>query len=160
MEFESELRSGFRSRNGELKCSGVSGSESDNSPFRCARPKLTLYSDFPYPKAHSTHLLVPTGTFGWIYQAEQYFGPGRGCCSGRKPVRRIRPKIPVGTKKCVEWGFGYGESEYKVSFGLAPRNGELSPSEPKNNPERSSDSNSLQSLGSVGQNSGSRCIYT
>ena len=32
----------------------------------------------------------------------------------------------MGIKKCVEWGFGYGESEYEVSFGLAPRNGELS----------------------------------
>ena len=30
-----------------------------------------------------------------------------------------------------EWGFGYGESEYEVSFGLAPRNGELSPSVPE-----------------------------
>ena len=37
----------------------------------------------------------------------------------------------MGNKKCVKWGFGYGESEYEVSFGLAPRNGELSPSEPK-----------------------------
>ena len=37
----------------------------------------------------------------------------------------------MGTKKCVEWGFGYGESEYEVSFGLAPRNGELSPSDPE-----------------------------
>ena len=46
-------------------------------------------------------------------------------------VREIRPKIPVGTKKCVGWGFGYGESEYEVSFGLAPRSGELSPSDPK-----------------------------
>ena len=31
--------------------------------------------------------------------------------------------------------FGYGESEYEVSFGLAPRNGELSPSNPET-PER------------------------
>ena len=27
----------------------------------------------------------------------------------------------------MEWGFGYGKSEYEVSFGLGPRNGELSP---------------------------------
>ena len=32
---------------------------------------------------------------------------------------------------CVEWGFGYGESEYEASFGLAPRNVELSPSDPE-----------------------------
>ena len=60
---------------------------SPNSQFRCARPKLTSYSDSQYLKPHSTHCLVPTGIFGWIYRAEQYFGPGRGCCSGRKPVR-------------------------------------------------------------------------
>ena len=67
------------------------------------------------------------------------------------------------TKKCVEWGFGYGESEYEVSFGLAPRNGELLPSDPQTpepfnsslrsrSPDRSSDSNSPPKLGSVGQN--------
>ena len=39
-KFESELRSGFRVRNGEVKGSGVSGSEGENSPFRGARPKL------------------------------------------------------------------------------------------------------------------------
>ena len=77
----------------------------------------------------------------------------------------------MGTKKCVEWGFGYRESEYEVSFGLASRNGELTPSEPKTpepfnspfrarNPERSPDSNSAQNLGSVGQKLGSRGIYT
>ena len=37
----------------------------------------------------------------------------------------------MGTKKYVEGGFGYGESEYEVSFGLAPRNGELSLSDPE-----------------------------
>ena len=65
-------------------------------------------------------------------------------------------------------GFGYGESEYEVSFRLAPQNGELSPTVPKTqefnspfrarNPERSSDSNSPQNLGSVCQNLGSRSI--
>ena len=30
------------------KCSIVSGSEGDNSPFRCVRPKLTSYLDYPY----------------------------------------------------------------------------------------------------------------
>ena len=63
------------------------------------------------------------------------------------------------TKKCVEWGFGYGKSEYEVSLGLAPRNGDLSPSDPETpepfnsplrerNPERNSDSNFPQNLGS------------
>ena len=71
----------------------------------------------------------------------------------------------MGTKKYVEGGFGHGESEYEVSFGLAPRNGELSYSKPKTlepfnspfrarNPERSSDSNSPQNLGSVSQKLG------
>ena len=46
-------------------------------------------------------------------------------------AREIRPKIPVGTKKYVEGDFGYGESEYEVRFGLAPRNGELLPSDPR-----------------------------
>ena len=69
-----------------------------------------------------------------------------------------RREIPVGTKKCVGWGSEYGESEYELGFGLAPRNGELSPNdaetpEPFNspfearNPEWSSDSNFLQNLG-------------
>ena len=34
----------------------------------------------------------------------------------------------MGTKKYVEWGFGYGEYEYELSFGFAPWNGDLSPS--------------------------------
>ena len=42
-----------------------------------------------------------------------------------------RPEIPVGTKKCVQRGFRYGESEYETSFGLVPWNGELSLSDPK-----------------------------
>ena len=63
-KFESEHRSGFQVRNGELKGSGVSGSEGDNSPFRGARPKLISYSDSPYPKPYSTHFLVPTGFSG------------------------------------------------------------------------------------------------
>ena len=32
----------------------------------------------------------------------------------------FRRKIPAGIKKCLEWGFGYEESEYEVRFGLAP----------------------------------------
>ena len=60
-KFESELRSGFRARNGELKGSCFSGSEGDNSLFRDARPKLTSYSDSQDPKPLSTYFLVPTG---------------------------------------------------------------------------------------------------
>ena len=84
--------------------------------------------------------------------------------------------VPVGifgwNKKYVEGGFEYEECEYEVNFGLAPQNGELSPSVPEStklfnflfragNPERSSDSNSPQNLGlSVGQKLGARGIYT
>ena len=73
----------------------------------------------------------------------------------------------MGTKKCVQRGFGYGESEYEVSFGIAPQNGELSPSNPQTsepfnspfqvqNPKRTSDSNFPSNLGSVCQNLWSR----
>ena len=98
-KFESELRSGFRARNGELKGSGVLGMEGDNSPFRGARPKLISYSNSPYPNPHSTQFLVPAGIFGRIFRTEQYSGPGRGCCSGRKPVRfgkspQKSPRVP------------------------------------------------------------------
>ena len=73
----------------------------------------------------------------------------------------------MGTKKHVEGGFGYGESEYEDSFGIAHRNGELSPSVPETqehfnslfrarNPELSSDSSSPQNLGSVDQNLGAQ----
>ena len=86
VEFEFGVRSGFRSRRVELKGSVVLGSEGDISLFQGARWKLTSCSDSPYPKPHSTHFLVPTGIFGRIYRTEQYFGPGRGCSSGRKPV--------------------------------------------------------------------------
>ena len=63
-ELESELRSGFRARNGELKGSGVLGTEGDNSPFRGARPKLTLYSDSLNPKHSSSHFWVPSVLLG------------------------------------------------------------------------------------------------
>ena len=64
-----------------------SGSESDDSPFRRARPYLASYSDSPKTTPHSTHFLLPTGVFGRIYRTKQFFSPARGCCSGRKPVR-------------------------------------------------------------------------
>ena len=31
----------------------------------------------------------------------------------------------------MDWGFGYGEPDYEVSFGLALRNGDLHPSGPE-----------------------------
>ena len=43
-KFESELRLGFRFRNGKLKGSGVSGSEVDNSPFRGANHTCQRHS--------------------------------------------------------------------------------------------------------------------
>ena len=108
------------------------GSERDNSPFRGARPKLTSYSDSPYPKPHSMHFLVPPGIFGRIYRTEP--ASGRNSSPGRAeilfgPVKRLEKS--VGTMKCMEWGFGYGESEYEVSFCQATRNEDLSPSDPK-----------------------------
>ena len=88
-----------------------------------------------------------------------------------RSARLNHPKLPVGTKKSVEGVFGYGESEYEASFGIVPRSGELSSSDPETsepfnspfrarNPERGSDSNSPQKLGSASQNLGSRGIYT
>ena len=69
----------------------------------------------------------------------------------------------MGANKYVEQGFGYVESEHEVSSRLVPRDGELFSSvpeipEPFNysfravNPERTTDSNSPQNLGSVDQN--------
>ena len=80
-----------------------------------------------------------------------------------------RPENTRGYQEMCGVGFRVWESEHEVSFGLAPRNGELSPSdhetpEPFNspfrdrNPERTSDSNSPQNFGSVDQNLGSRGI--
>ena len=70
----------------------------------------------------------------------------------------------------MERGFGYGKSEYEVSFGLSSRDGELSSSDPETpepcnspvrtrNPKRSSDSHSPQNLGSVAQTWGHE-VYT
>ena len=57
-----DLRSGFRAQNGEFKCSGGTGLQGDNSPFRCATPKLTSDLDSPYPQPYSTYFLVPNRT--------------------------------------------------------------------------------------------------
>ena len=77
-----------------------------------------------------------------------------------------RPENTRVYQDCVERGFGYGKSEYEVSFGLTHWYGELSPSdtettEPFNSPfrcrnrERSSDSDSTQNMGSVYETWGS-----
>ena len=100
---------------------------------------------------------------------KQYFDSGQGC-SGRNngPFGKIGP---VAAKTRVEWGCRYGEAKYEFSFGLAPRNGELSPSVPKTpepfnspfrvrHPERSSDSKARENLGLVFQNWEYRGIYT
>ena len=140
-KFESELLSGFRARSGMLKGSGVSGSEGDNSPFRGARPTLISYSDSPYPKPHSTHFFGTRGCFWADLTNRTLILPGpRSLFRPENLFGSVNPpKIPVGVKKNVERGFGYGESEYEGSFGLAPRNGELSNSgletlEPFNSP--------------------------
>ena len=64
----------------------------------------------------------------------------------------------MGTKEYVEWGFGYGKSDYEVSFRLAPRNGDLTGTPehckcpfPDQDLEWSTGSRFPQSLGSVGQ---------
>ena len=68
-------------------------------------------------------------------------------------------------------GFRVRKSEYEVSFGLAPRNWELSPSDPQiqepfnspfrvRDPEQTSDSKFPQNVCRLGQNLGSRGIYT
>ena len=77
----------------------------------------------------------------------------------------------MGTKKCVDLGFGHGKSEYELSFGLAPRNGKLSTPDPETSkhfnssfraqsPVRNSDSSPPKTLRSVGQTLGSLGIYT
>ena len=88
----------------------------ENSPFRGARPKLTSDSNSPYPNPHSTHFLVPTGIFGRIYRTEQYFGPGRGCCSGRKPVRfgKSAQKYPWVPKNVWSGVSGTGNPNMKL----------------------------------------------
>ena len=90
-ELEYEFRSGFRARNGELKGSGVSGTEGDNSLFRGARAKLTSCSDLsprrPYDEVflslsfenlcscgHSSRRLCFTNSLSVLYYS-------RGCLS-------------------------------------------------------------------------------
>ena len=123
---------------------------------------------------------VPKNVLSWVPDAgppnmklPNRFPAGTSARPGPKHclARSIPPKISMGTKECVELGSGYGSSEYEVSFRLAPRNGDLSPSDPQTheplnspfrprNPEWTSDSNLSQNVGSAGQNLGSRGVHT
>ena len=88
-EIECELCPGFRARNEELKGSGFLGTEGNNSPFRGATPKLTVYSDFPYPKCHSSHFLEHPGIFGRIHGPEPVSGRNSSPDPGRNTVCKI-----------------------------------------------------------------------
>ena len=90
-EFESERRSGFRARNGELKGSDVLGTEGDNSPFRGARPKPTSYW-FTEPNSISAKagVAVPAGNrFGSVNPPKNTRGYQKMCGGGFR-VRGIR----------------------------------------------------------------------
>ena len=110
-EFEYELRSGFRSRNGELKGSGVSGTEGDNSPFRGARTKLTSYFGFPVPE---TPLHTFLGTRG-------YFWAGLPNRTGFQPEQQLRPGPKYCSVKLKNFDFRGGE----INFFLKMANGEI-----------------------------------
>ena len=77
----------FRGRNGELKGSGVSGTEGDNSQFRGASPKLTSNPDSPYLKPYITHFVVPDRIFGSIYRTEPVPGRNSNTCRSQNNVR-------------------------------------------------------------------------
>ena len=111
-EFEYELRSGLRNRNGELECSCVFASQGDNSPFRGARPQLTSYSDSPYLQHNSTHFLVPMGMFGRTYRAE----PVSGRNSSPGPGRTI-----VWFGKSAKKHRGYQTCVHLFTFKNSPR---------------------------------------
>ena len=98
-EFESAPHYGFRSRNEDLKDFGDSGSEDYSFPFREAIPKLTSYSDIPYPNPHFRQFLVATVNFGSFYVTEPYLSPAGAAGPGWKSVRfsksaRRYPLIP------------------------------------------------------------------
>ena len=154
---------GSGTRNGKLKCYGVSGLEGDRFPFRNAKPLGPCTRN-------------PTSHISWY---PRLFS-GRFTEPNRFPAGTATPawaEILFGSVNRGENTRGYQDIcvvRFRVrgnSFGLAPRNGGLSPSVPETpeplnspsrarNPERSSYSNSLQNLGSVGQSLGSQYIYT
>ena len=65
----------------------------------------------------------------------------------------------MGTKKCVDWGFGYRESVYDVGFGLEPGTESYYLQILKHRVILTLRS-WPQNLGSVDQNFGARGIYT
>ena len=122
--FESELRSGFRGRNGELKDSGVSGSEGDNSSFRGARPKrshiLISRTRNPIPQ-------IPwyPRVFNGRFTKPNWFLAGASTPAHAWNTVRLgkRPEITLGYLAMCGVGCRVREILYEVSFGLAPRNG-------------------------------------
>ena len=61
----------------------------------------------------------------------------------------------MGAKKCVEWGFGYGESEYEVGLDLVPRDEELWPS----NSEATKTFLTLRSVKLIANGEWRFCVY-
>ena len=117
------------------------------------------------PDAH----ISSNGDFPVNKPSRTAFRPGRVCCFGWKEtvlVVNCPEATRVCTKKYAQWGFGYGESAYEVSIGLASRSGDtqLHPLfRPSDSPiqlrhsEQSKDAN-LQNLESVEQSLMSRSI--
>ena len=84
------------------------------------------------PKPNSTHFLVPTCILGGFTEPNRFPPETAAPVLAEILFGSVNPpKNTMGTKKCVEWGFVYGESEYEVSSGLVARSWELSPSVPE-----------------------------
>ena len=107
---------GFRAQNGELKGSRVSGTEGDNSPFRGAILKLSSYSEYPYPKPHSTYFLVATCIFEHIYRTEPVSGRNSNPGSGRNTVRlsKSAKKYPWVPRNVWSGASGTGNPNMKL----------------------------------------------
>ena len=81
--------------------------------------------------------LVNHGYFWADFASRKVFRPGADCCFGRKPVRfgkspQTFPWVPRNVWSGVSGTYlGNLPSESGVRFGLAPWNGELSPSVPE-----------------------------
>ena len=110
-------------RNGELKCSDVSGTEAISLHSRLLDQHNFLFG-LSVPE---TPLQIFLGTNGY-FRADE---PNRTVFRQRPRLmfwpetdsfRYIGPRIPVGTTEYMAWIFGYGESEGEVRFGVAPRN--------------------------------------
>ena len=92
--FESEVRSGFRARNGELKGSGVAKSEGDNSPFRGARLKNFIFG-FPVPETPLHTFFATHRYFLADLPNRTVFRPG--------PVLLFRPETEFPAEIGVGW---------------------------------------------------------